>query len=98
MAQERHKGAGVAVRSRYHEPIVKGVNGADLEFVPVDSAIEAARKELGFDYGKFDYVLHNGKSVLLDINNTPTFGDAYTPAARLEISRDLAKGISSWMH
>ena len=28
------------------------------------------RKKMKFDYGKFDYVIHDGKVVLLDINKT----------------------------
>ena len=88
---------GLAVRSRSDRPVVKGVNGADLEYVPVDPAILSAREELGFDYGKFDYVLHDGKAILIDINNTPTFGNAYSPSVRREISRSLAEGISRWV-
>ncbi len=33
------------------------------------------RKQLGFDYGKFDYVIHEGKVVLLDANKTTGSGD-----------------------
>src|SRR5213079_1238108 len=32
--------------------------------------IVEARKRLNFDYGKFDYVLHEGRPVLLDTNKT----------------------------
>jgi hypothetical protein len=28
------------------------------------------RKKLNFDYGKFDYVIHDGRAILLDINKT----------------------------
>jgi hypothetical protein len=30
------------------------------------------RARLGFDYGKFDFVIHEGQAVLLDANRTPT--------------------------
>lgn len=33
------------------------------------------RRELGFDYGKFDYVIHDGKAIMLDANKTTGSGD-----------------------
>lgn len=32
------------------------------------------RKQLGFDYGKFDYVMVDNEPILLDANRTPSFG------------------------
>jgi len=55
-------------------PIVKGKNVIRREYLPPDSVpaeLEALRKKMGFDYGKFDYVMYNGKPVLLDVNRTP---------------------------
>ena len=37
----------------------------------VPQAIRDQRKRLGFDYGKFDFVVHEGQPVLLDANRTP---------------------------
>ena len=49
-----------------------------LEEVPVE--LMEIRKEWQVDFGKFDYVLHDGKPVLLDINKTPTIsGDRASP-------------------
>ena len=87
---------GLAVRMRSEHPVVKGRNATDLEFVPVDDSIVAIREELGVDYGKFDYVMHEGEAVLLDVNVTPTFGDIYSPEARNSIASRLAKGIVKW--
>lgn len=42
-----------------------------LDKVPPE--IEAVRREMGFDFGKFDYVEHDGRAILLDANKTPTF-------------------------
>ena len=36
------------------------------------SELEAFREANGFDFGKFDYVEHDGRPILLDINKTPT--------------------------
>ena len=86
----------VVVRMRSEFPVVKASSETELEFVAVDDTIAATRRELGFDYGKFDYVLHDGEAVLLDINTTPTFGKAYGPEIRTKIATQLAKGISKW--
>ena len=37
----------------------------------VPKAIRDERLRLGFDYGKFDFVIHEGQPVLLDANRTP---------------------------
>jgi hypothetical protein len=63
--------------------------------VEVHPEIEALRYELGFDYGKFDYVIHDGRPVLLDTNKTTGAGVPWTPelqAAR----RHRAEGIYSF--
>lgn len=59
--------------SRYvsAEPIIKGSNVIRREPVPVPEALRRKRTELGFDYGKFDLVMHDGECVLFDANKTP---------------------------
>ena len=37
----------------------------------VPQAIRDERTRLGFDYGKFDFVVHEGQPILLDANRTP---------------------------
>lgn len=88
--------AGIAIRMKSESMVVKGYAGVEIEFVPVDERIEAIRRALGFDYGKFDYVVHNGEAVLLDINNTPTFGSAFAPDTQQRIASQVAKGITAW--
>jgi hypothetical protein len=87
---------GLALRFKSESPVVKGLTVTALEFVPVDESMVAAREALGFDYGKFDYVVHNGDSVLLDINPTPFLGTAYPPDVQQRVVAQLAKGISKW--
>lgn len=53
------------------EPIVKAHNQTGFEFVPVPEPLRAVRAALGFDYGKFDFVMHEGVPVLIDANKTP---------------------------
>jgi hypothetical protein len=55
--------------SRY--PLVKAEHMVRSEAVPVPDELRVLRERLGFDYGKFDFVVHEGKPVLLDANNTP---------------------------
>lgn len=83
----------MTIRTTADGPVVKGANGSVPEPVPVDERIVAERAALGVDYGKFDYVLHDGEAVLLDINPTPSFGPVYPTALRERIARELAPGI-----
>jgi hypothetical protein len=53
------------------DPLIKGAKVLRSEPVPVPDELRAARRQLGFDYGKFDFVVHEGRAVLLDANKTP---------------------------
>jgi hypothetical protein len=59
--------------TRYVSPqsLVKGDDTIRREPVPVPDELRALRRQLGFDYGKFDFVVHDGRAVLLDANKTP---------------------------
>lgn len=52
-------------------PIVKGTNATGFDYCDIPDELRAARARLGFDYGKLDFVLHEGKAVLIDANKTP---------------------------
>jgi hypothetical protein len=52
------------------DPIVKDQTAVPIEEIDPHPEIVEARKRLNFDYGKFDYVLHDGRPVLLDTNKT----------------------------
>ena len=86
----------ISVRSKSESPVVKGSCGFDLEIVAESADVVALRHELGFDFGKFDYVIHNGDAVLLDINSTPIFGKVFSPEVKLKVVSTLAEGISQW--
>ncbi len=88
---------GLAVRLKSEYPVVKGPVVTGSEFISVDESIVAAQKALGFDYGKFDYVVHNGEAVLLDINPTPFLGTAYSREVQHRMVAQLAKGIFKWL-
>ncbi len=66
--------AGQADRCLRHvapEPLVKAEDIVRSEPVPVPEELRAERDRLGFDFGKFDYVVHDGRAILLDANKTP---------------------------
>ncbi len=54
------------------DPIVKGDRVVSRRPVDVPPEIRAERQRLGFDFGKFDFVVHDGEPILLDANKTPS--------------------------
>ena len=76
------------------EPIVKGTNVIAKEQVPVPDELRIERERLGFDYGKFDFVVHDGQVVLLDANRTPS-GAANISDFLQSDGHRLASGIDS---
>lgn len=54
-----------------HDRIVKGAGVFRSEPCPIPDDLRQRRKELGFDYGKFDFAVHDGKTYLMDANKTP---------------------------
>jgi hypothetical protein len=78
-------------------PIVKAQNiiGYD-RLAEVPAELRQVRRDLKFDFGKFDYTMVNDQPVLLDANRTPTIGkfprDRYLP-----IARSLADGIGVFL-
>ena len=80
------------------EPIIKSKNVIHREYdVPVPEALHAMRSKLGFDYGKFDYVLVNGEVALLDANRTPG-ANRNNPSPRLSaIVNELAQGLDAFV-
>jgi hypothetical protein len=51
-------------------PIIKAANAVARTASDMPEAVRVERARLGFDYGKFDFVIHNGVPVLLDTNLT----------------------------
>jgi hypothetical protein len=76
------------------DPLVKTESMVRYEIndeVPED--LIPFRKKMGFDYGKFDYVVHDGQTILLDANKTPTYrGPSDSPRIRL-----IAEGINDFL-
>jgi hypothetical protein len=77
-------------------PIVKGVDILERRYVDVPDAICAHRKRLGFEFGKIDFVLHEGRPVLLDANRTPALPANLVEPLRGNLA-ELARGIEAWL-
>jgi len=75
-------------------PIIKGSTIEKREILSdaVPEKLIRIRRQLGFDYGRFDYVLLNGEAVLYDVNRTPTTSSKALETYAHEL-KDLAKGI-----
>jgi hypothetical protein len=84
------------VRMGAPTPIVSGLNQVQREIVEPHPEIVALRHELKFDYGKFDYTLHNGKAVLLDVNKTIGAPTVPNPPHIEAKWRYIAGGIHSY--
>lgn len=76
------------------EPMVKVGTMVRCEFFDkIPEELKIIRNKMGFDYGKFDYVEHDGQAILLDANKTPSYaGVKDTPRVRL-----LASGIGDFL-
>lgn len=73
-------------------PVIRLETMKRMEFTDVHPQIREVREALGFDYGKFDYVVHDGRAILLDANKTPGQWPAADDDTRALI-RQRAQGI-----
>jgi hypothetical protein len=79
------------------EPIVNDHTQVHSEQVEPDPVILEMRRQLGIDYGKLDYVLHDGAAHLLDVNKT-TGGSAKPDDLELQARyRYRAAGIYTYL-
>jgi hypothetical protein len=88
---------GHATRRFSPRPVVRASSVVRRDPVPVPPDLEAERARLAFDYGKFDFVLYEGRPVLLDANRTPKLaGTSPSPGQRAQ-ARNLALGLAAWL-
>lgn len=76
--------------------IVKAEEIIFREPAPVPDELREERKRLGFDFGKFDFVMSENRAILLDANRTP----GGNPTLSEEFARgaeELAKGIDAFL-
>jgi len=77
-------------------PIVNNSSMIGTEEVEPHPGVFELQRELELDYGKLDYVVHDGRLSLLDVNKTP--GAYSTPTAALDAARRRrAEGIYEYL-
>jgi hypothetical protein len=72
--------------------LVKGETIIAHEFTYVPDELRVERERLNFDYGKFDFVIHNGVPFLMDANRTPGIA-AQCDHIMMSEARNLAEGL-----
>lgn len=84
--------------NRYCGPraIVKGSETTFSEPAPVPQELREMRARLGFDYGKFDFAVNDGRATLFDANRTPGSAPNLT-AHFVKNAASLAAGINSFL-
>lgn len=79
------------------DPLVKSWNVTRREILSeTPPELRAARESLGFDFGKFDYVIRDGRPVLFDANRTPTYNAASAAGSPSQLLLDLSRGIEAY--
>jgi hypothetical protein len=80
------------------QPIVKGKSIIKREILSDDVPEELIlfRKQMGFDYGRFDYAIFEGKVVLYDVNRTPTTS-AKAAVLYAKKIKEMASGINDFI-
>ena len=77
-------------------PLVKAGTSLRVERIEPHAEIVAWRETLEMDYGKLDYVIHEGEVVLLDVNKT-TGASRHLGAAELRsMRRYQAEGLYAY--
>ncbi len=85
------------MRLRSKQQVVNGETCLpDFEDIEPHPDILAARERLGLDYGKIDYVVVQGRAILLDLNKTVGVGNLATDPAMLAMRRERARGLYSY--
>ena len=78
----------------WRSPVITSGNAAPDLVEPTPPEVIALRQELGLDYGKIDYTMHEGKAAVFDVNKTIGTG-TYLSDATTALARKLARGLDS---
>lgn len=85
-------------RSVGPEPIVKSHNVIRRDLLDhTPAAVREFRARLGFDFGKFDYVMRGDQAIILDVNRTPTYDRASKAGSPNSLILKLAPGIEPFL-
>jgi hypothetical protein len=85
------------VRGASADPIVNGSTMVGTERIEPHPELFELQRELRIDYGKLDYVVHDGAVSLLDVNKTPGAYPGPVTAAQHTARRRRADGIYAYL-
>lgn len=73
------------------DPLVKLKSITGYEYIDTlpPEPVRRMRDEMAFDFGKFDYVIHDGEPILLDANKTPSLARGARSERVLRLARAL---------
>lgn len=82
-----------------HAPdrMVKARDAVRIPLPPPPPEVTAVRQRLGLDYGKIDYVVHEDRAYVLDVNVTPVLSAA-VDESYVRQSADIACGLEWFEH
>jgi len=85
----------VSTLMRSKRGVIKGSKSMSCEEALTPPECHAFRERMGFEYGKLDYVIHDGKAIVFDVSRTPAISVfAVHKHMRWVVGR-IAEGIGS---
>jgi hypothetical protein len=78
------------------QPVFKADHSTLVEWVEPHPEAVTWREELGLDYGKIDYLVHDGEAVLLDANKTTGTSTHTDPETLQAERRNQAQGLYAY--
>jgi hypothetical protein len=82
----------VGFKNSSRDPIIKDeAEDGHSESMVVDEQVRRMREQIGLDFGKIDYVMHQGKAVVLDVSKT------IGGASGMRVAEFLSQGIDSYI-
>lgn len=82
---------------RSPDPIVRISNAVSVEECEPHPDMVRLSHEMGYDYGKFDYVMHDGRPVLIDANKTTGSADMVRFPVIGAMRARRALGLYGWL-
>ena len=88
----------ITTRSFAEQPIIKSSNVVRREVLDdTPEAVRAFRRELGFDFGKFDYVMHGDEAIIFDVARTPSYDANSKAGSAGSLMLKLVPGIEPFL-
>jgi hypothetical protein len=78
------------------QPVIRASISVGVEQIDPEPEVLAWRTQLGMDYGKLDFVVHDGEVVLLDVNKTTGASRHLSDEALRRMRRHFAEGLYSY--